>query len=168
MIVHFANSTEAQVDRIAAVGAIVSANPYYVSGFADRYAEHGLLERLVEPERVVMFRVSWVDDHGAVQVNRGYRIQHSMAIGPYKGGLRFHPSVNLSIIKFLGFEQIFKNALTGQGIGGAILKFNAQAQFTQLWTSIALITLITLLLYNLVQIVENLVLVRMGMAPSQR
>ena len=60
-----------------------------------RYAEHGLLERLVEPERIVMFRVSWVDDHGSVQVNRGYRIQHSMAIGPYKGGLRFHPSVNL-------------------------------------------------------------------------
>ena len=84
-----------------------------------RYAEQGLLDRLVEPERIVMFRVSWVDDRGTVQVNRGYRIQHSMAIGPYKGGLRFHPSVNLSIIKFLGFEQIFKNALTGQGIGGA-------------------------------------------------
>ena len=64
-----------------------------------RYAEHGLLERLVEPERIVMFRVSWVDDHGGVQVNRGYRIQHSMAIGPYKGGLRFHPSVNLSVLK---------------------------------------------------------------------
>ncbi|MBP3980344.1 NADP-specific glutamate dehydrogenase [Acidovorax sp. JG5] len=83
-----------------------------------RYAEHGLLERLVEPERVVMFRVSWVDDHGAVQVNRGYRIQHSMAIGPYKGGLRFHPSVNLSVLKFLGFEQTFKNALTTLPMGG--------------------------------------------------
>ena len=83
-----------------------------------RYAEHGLLERLVEPERIVMFRVSWVDDHGGVQVNRGYRIQHSMAIGPYKGGLRFHPSVNLSVLKFLAFEQTFKNALTTLPMGG--------------------------------------------------
>ena len=88
-----------------------------------QYAEQGLLERLVEPERIVMFRVSWVDDHGKVQVNRGYRIQHSMAIGPYKGGIRFHPSVNLSVLKFLAFEQTFKNALTtlpmGGGKGGA-------------------------------------------------
>ena len=88
-----------------------------------KYAEQGLLERLIEPERVVMFRVSWVDDHGQVQVNRGYRIQHSMAIGPYKGGIRFHPSVNLSVLKFLAFEQTFKNALTtlpmGGGKGGA-------------------------------------------------
>jgi glutamate dehydrogenase (NADP+) len=88
-----------------------------------KYAEQGLLDRLVEPERVVMFRVSWVDDHGQVQVNRGYRIQHSMAIGPYKGGIRFHPSVNLSVLKFLAFEQTFKNALTtlpmGGGKGGA-------------------------------------------------
>ncbi len=83
-----------------------------------RYADHGLLERLVEPERIVMFRVSWVDDHGTVQVNRGYRIQHSMAIGPYKGGLRFHPSVNLSVLKFLAFEQTFKNALTTLPMGG--------------------------------------------------
>jgi glutamate dehydrogenase (NADP+) len=83
-----------------------------------RYAEQGLLDRLVEPERVVMFRVTWVDDHGAVRVNRGYRIQHSMAIGPYKGGLRFHPSVNLSILKFLAFEQTFKNALTTLPMGG--------------------------------------------------
>ncbi len=83
-----------------------------------RYAEHGLLDRLVEPERVVMFRVSWVDDQGQVQVNRGYRIQHSMAIGPYKGGLRFHPSVNLSVLKFLAFEQTFKNALTTLPMGG--------------------------------------------------
>ena len=83
-----------------------------------RYAEHGLLERLIEPERTVMFRVSWVDDHGSVQVNRGYRIQHSMAIGPYKGGLRFHPSVNLSVLKFLAFEQTFKNALTTLPMGG--------------------------------------------------
>ncbi len=83
-----------------------------------RYAEQGLLERLVEPERVVMFRVAWVDDAGQVQVNRGYRIQHSMAIGPFKGGLRFHPSVNLSILKFLAFEQTFKNALTTLPMGG--------------------------------------------------
>jgi len=83
-----------------------------------RYAEHGLLDRLVEPERVIMFRVSWVDDHGEVQVNRGYRIQHSSAIGPYKGGIRFHPSVNLSILKFLAFEQTFKNALTTLPMGG--------------------------------------------------
>ncbi|KHK98491.1 glutamate dehydrogenase [Microbacterium mangrovi] len=79
----------------------------------------GILERIVEPERQIMFRVPWVDDTGRLQVNRGYRVQFSSVLGPYKGGLRFHPSVNLSIIKFLGFEQIFKNALTGQGIGGA-------------------------------------------------
>ena len=84
-----------------------------------RYAEHGLLDRLVEPERIVIFRVSWTDDHGTVQVNRGYRIQQSMAIGPYKGGLRFHPSVNLSVLKFLAFEQTFKNALTTLPMGGA-------------------------------------------------
>ncbi len=83
-----------------------------------KYAEHGLLDRLIEPERIVIFRVSWVDDHGEVQVNRGYRIQHSMAIGPYKGGIRFHPSVNLSILKFLAFEQTFKNALTTLPMGG--------------------------------------------------
>ena len=83
-----------------------------------RYAEHGLLDRLVEPERVIIFRVSWVDDHGEVKVNRGYRIQHSSSIGPYKGGVRFHPSVNLSILKFLAFEQTFKNALTTLPMGG--------------------------------------------------
>jgi glutamate dehydrogenase (NADP+) len=83
-----------------------------------RYAEHSLLDRLIEPERVIMFRVSWVDDRGETQVNRGYRIQHSSAIGPYKGGLRFHPSVNLSILKFLAFEQTFKNALTTLPMGG--------------------------------------------------
>lgn len=78
----------------------------------------GIIERLVEPERVVMFRVPWVDDSGKVQVNRGYRVQFNSAIGPYKGGLRFHPSVNLSIIKFLGFEQTFKNSLTTLPMGG--------------------------------------------------
>ena len=83
-----------------------------------KYMAHGLLERLVEPERVIVFRVCWVDDHGDVRVNRGFRIQHSLAIGPYKGGLRFHPSVNLSILKFLAFEQTFKNALTTLPMGG--------------------------------------------------
>ncbi len=82
------------------------------------YEKQNLLGRLVEPERVVMFRVPWVDDAGNVQVNKGYRVQFNSAIGPYKGGLRFHPSVNLSVIKFLGFEQIFKNSLTGLPIGG--------------------------------------------------
>ena len=80
--------------------------------------KNGLIERLVEPERVVMFRVPWVDDAGKVQVNRAYRVQFNSAIGPYKGGLRLHPSVNLSIIKFLGFEQVFKNSLTGLPMGG--------------------------------------------------
>lgn len=83
-----------------------------------QYIEENLLERLAEPERIVSFRVPWVDDKGNVQVNRGFRVQFSSAIGPYKGGLRFHPSVNQSIVKFLGFEQIFKNSLTGQPIGG--------------------------------------------------
>ncbi|HEU4807359.1 MAG TPA: NADP-specific glutamate dehydrogenase [Homoserinimonas sp.] len=82
------------------------------------YLEAGILQRIVEPERQVIFRVPWVDDAGAVQVNRGFRVQFNSALGPYKGGLRFHSSVNLGIVKFLGFEQIFKNALTGQGIGG--------------------------------------------------
>ena len=82
------------------------------------FIEGGLLERIVEPERQLMFRVPWVDDNGKVQVNRGFRVQFNSAIGPYKGGLRFHPSVNLSIVKFLGFEQIFKNSLTGLPIGG--------------------------------------------------
>ena len=82
------------------------------------YAHHGLLERLVEPDRVIQFRVSWVDDKGQVQVNRAWRVQHSAAIGPYKGGMRFHPSVTLSILKFLAFEQTFKNALTTLPMGG--------------------------------------------------
>lgn len=83
------------------------------------YEAAGLLERMVEPERAISFRVTWVDDQGKVQVNRGYRVQFNGAIGPYKGGLRFHPTVNLSVIKFLGFEQTFKNALTTLPIGGA-------------------------------------------------
>lgn len=83
------------------------------------YAKKGIYERIVEPERMIIFRVPWVDDQGEVHVNRGYRVQFNSALGPYKGGLRFHPNVNLSIIKFLGFEQIFKNALTGLLMGGA-------------------------------------------------
>ena len=84
----------------------------------DEYRRLSILERLVEPERIISFRVPWVDDNGTVQVNKGYRVQFNSAIGPYKGGLRFHPSVNQSILKFLGFEQIFKNSLTGLPIGG--------------------------------------------------
>ena len=89
---------------------VIDANP--------KYQDLNLIERIVEPERQIIFRVPWVDDNGKVQVNRGYRVQFNSAIGPYKGGLRFHPSVNLGIIKFLGFEQIFKNSLTGLPIGG--------------------------------------------------
>ena len=87
----------------------------------DRHPEYenaALLERFVEPERAILFRVPWVDDRGVVRVNKGYRVQFNSAIGPYKGGLRFHPSVNLSIVKFLGLEQILKNSLTGLPIGG--------------------------------------------------
>ncbi len=80
--------------------------------------KNGIMERIAEPERIINFRVSWVDDSGKVQVNRGWRVQFNSAIGPYKGGLRLHPSVNQSIIKFLGFEQIFKNSLTGLPMGG--------------------------------------------------
>ena len=96
---------------LESIEPVLEAHPEYV--------EAGILERLVEPERQIMFRVPWVDDAGTVRVNRGFRVQFNSALGPYKGGLRFHPSVNLGIVKFLGFEQIFKNALTGQGIGGA-------------------------------------------------
>ncbi|MCB5187676.1 NADP-specific glutamate dehydrogenase [Methylobacillus caricis] len=101
---------QAVTEVIESLWPWISKNP--------RYAEHGVLDRLVEPERAILFRVSWVDDRGEVQVNRGYRIQHNAAIGPYKGGLRFHPSVNLSILKFLAFEQTFKNALTTLPMGG--------------------------------------------------
>lgn len=93
-----------------------------LSAVVDRHPEYedvALLERLIEPERQVLFRVPWIDDRGKVQVNRAYRVQYNSALGPFKGGLRFHPSVNRGIIKFLAFEQIFKNALTGLGLGGA-------------------------------------------------
>ena len=93
------------------LGPFLAKNP--------KYTQQNLLERIVEPERVIMFRVTWVDDKGQVQVNRGYRIQMSSAIGPYKGGLRFHPTVDLGVLKFLAFEQVFKNALTTLPMGGA-------------------------------------------------
>ncbi len=116
-LAHVAQNNPGQPEYLQAVTEVVESLWPYISAHP-KYAEHGLLERLVEPERVIMFRVSWVDDHGEVRVNRGYRIQHSLAIGPYKGGLRFHPSVNLSILKFLAFEQTFKNALTTLPMGG--------------------------------------------------
>src|SRR5262245_30236394 len=93
---------QAAHEVVQSIWPLVEANPKY------RVAK--ILERMVEPERVVTFRVSWVDDRGEVQVNRGYRVEMSSVIGPYKGGLRFHPSVNLGILKFLGFEQVFKNS----------------------------------------------------------
>jgi glutamate dehydrogenase (NADP+) len=101
---------QAVTEVIESVWPFLKANPHFT--------EQGLLDRLVEPERVVIFRVSWIDDTGQVQVNRGYRIQHNGALGPYKGGLRFHPSVNLAILKFLAFEQTLKNSLTTLPIGG--------------------------------------------------
>lgn len=102
---------QAVEEVLATIKPVVDAHP--------EYEKIALLERMIEPERIVSFRVPWVNDEGKVVVNRGYRVQFSSLIGPYKGGLRFHPSVNQSIMKFLGFEQIFKNALTGLPIGGA-------------------------------------------------
>jgi glutamate dehydrogenase (NADP+) len=96
---------------LESIQEIYTENPHFESA--------NIIERIIEPDRVLMFKVSWVDDNGKVQVNRGYRVQFNNAIGPYKGGLRFHPSVNLSILKFLGFEQIFKNSLTTLPMGGA-------------------------------------------------
>ncbi|WP_283170997.1 NADP-specific glutamate dehydrogenase [Curtanaerobium respiraculi] len=101
---------QAVTEVLASIEPLIEAHP--------EYEKAGLLERIVEPERVIMFRVPWQDDNGGVHVNRGFRIQFNSAIGPYKGGLRLHPSVNLSILKFLGFEQVFKNALTTLPMGG--------------------------------------------------
>ena len=101
-----------------AVKEVLESLRVVVEANEENYRRDALLERLVEPERIIMFRVPWVDDKGQVQVNKAYRVQFNSAIGPYKGGLRLHPSVNLGIIKFLGFEQIFKNSLTGLPIGG--------------------------------------------------
>lgn len=101
-----------------AVKEVLDSLRLVIDANEEEYRKISLLERLVEPERIISFRVPWVDDNGKVQVNKGYRVQFNSAIGPYKGGLRFHPSVNQSILKFLGFEQIFKNSLTGLPIGG--------------------------------------------------
>ena len=101
-----------------AVKEVLESLRIVVEANEEVYRREALLERLVEPERQIKFRVPWVDDNGQVQVNTGYRVQFNSAIGPYKGGIRLHPSVNLGIIKFLGFEQIFKNSLTGLPIGG--------------------------------------------------
>ncbi len=101
---------QAVEEVLSSLEPVIAARPDYI--------ESGVLERMVEPERIIKFRVPWVDDHGVVQVNRGFRIQFNSAIGPYKGGLRFHPTVNESIIKFLGFEQTFKNSLTSLPMGG--------------------------------------------------
>jgi glutamate dehydrogenase (NADP+) len=106
-----------QPEFLQAVAEVIDSIWPYIATHPE-YAEHGLLDRLVEPERIVIFRIAWTDDRGEVHVNRGYRIQHSAAIGPYKGGMRFHPTVNLSILKFLAFEQTFKNALTTLPLGG--------------------------------------------------
>jgi glutamate dehydrogenase (NADP+) len=116
-LAQLANRNPHQPEFIQAVSEVVAS----IWPFIERhphYLQHGLLERLVEPERLIQFRVSWVDDRGQVRVNRGYRIQHNSAIGPFKGGMRFHPSVDLSVLKFLAFEQTFKNALTTLPMGG--------------------------------------------------
>ncbi|MCA6059155.1 NADP-specific glutamate dehydrogenase [Thalassolituus sp. ST750PaO-4] len=120
---HFvAQRNPGQPEYLQAVAEVMESLWPFITSHP-HYAEQGLLERLIEAERIIQFRVSWVDDNGDVQVNRGYRVQHSAAIGPYKGGLRFHSSVNQSVLKFLAFEQMFKNALTtlpmGAGKGGS-------------------------------------------------
>ena len=107
---HEAEFLQAVEEVAETIIPFIEANP--------RYQGHALLERMIEPERVIQFRVPWTDDDGHIQVNRGYRVEFNSAIGPYKGGLRFHPSVNLSILKFLGFEQVFKNSLTTLPMGG--------------------------------------------------
>jgi len=101
---------QAVKEVLGSLGRVIAKHP--------EYADNALIERICEPERQIIFRVPWVDDKGQVQINRGFRVQFNSALGPYKGGLRFHPSVNVGIIKFLGFEQTFKNALTGLPIGG--------------------------------------------------
>ena len=123
---HFMNEVTAQnphePEFIQAVQEVAETVIPFISNHP-KYAKEQILKRMVEPERVIMFRVPWTDDDGNVQVNRGYRVEFNSAIGPYKGGLRFHPTVNLSVLKFLGFEQVFKNSLTtlpmGGGKGGA-------------------------------------------------
>ena len=101
---------QAVQEVLESLGRVIAKHP--------EYADNALIERICEPERQIIFRVPWVDDENRVRINRGFRVQFNSALGPYKGGLRFHPSVNVGIVKFLGFEQIFKNALTGLPIGG--------------------------------------------------
>ena len=109
---------ETQPEFLEAAGVVLESLEPMIAANEEVYRKNAILERIVEPERTIMFRVSWMDDNGKVHVNRGYRVQYNSAIGPYKGGLRLHPSVNLSVLKFLGFEQIFKNSLTGLPMGG--------------------------------------------------
>ena len=107
-----------QPEFLQAVTEVLDSLRPVIDANEELYKKNAILERITEPDRQIMFRVPWVDDNGQVQVNRGFRVQFNNAIGPYKGGLRLHPSVNLGIIKFLGFEQIFKNSLTTLPIGG--------------------------------------------------
>lgn len=112
------NQNPGEAEFHQAVKEVLDSLKLVIDANEEKYRKMGLLERLVEPERIISFRVPWVDDNGQVQVNKGYRVQFNSAIGPYKGGLRLHPSVNQGILKFLGFEQVFKNSLTGLPIGG--------------------------------------------------
>jgi glutamate dehydrogenase (NADP+) len=117
-IVKLQHSSPAQAEFYQAVEEVLDSLTAILE-HTPKYRQQAIIERMVEPERQIMFRVPWVDDKGQIRVNKGYRVEFNSALGPYKGGLRFHPSVNASIIKFLGFEQLFKNALTGLPIGGA-------------------------------------------------
>lgn len=112
------NQNPEETEFHQAVKEVLDSLRLVINANEEKYRKMALLERLVEPERIISFRVPWVDDNGQVQVNKGYRVQFNSAIGPYKGGLRLHPSVNQGILKFLGFEQVFKNSLTGLPIGG--------------------------------------------------
>jgi glutamate dehydrogenase (NADP+) len=117
-LAHAAGRSSGQPEYLQAVTEVMQSLWPFIEKNS-HYAEHSLLDRLCDPDRIIIFRVNWFDDHGDIRTNRGYRIQHSQALGPYKGGLRFHPSVNLSVLKFLAFEQTFKNALTTLPMGGA-------------------------------------------------
>ena len=118
VLTRVANQNPDQPEFNQAVTEVLESLRPAIEQNEERYRKEALLERLTTPDRQILFRVSWVDDKGQTQVNNAYRVQFNNAIGPYKGGLRLHPSVTLSIIKFLGFEQIFKNSLTGLPIGG--------------------------------------------------
>lgn len=117
-VLEYVNKKTTTKRILQAVGEVLNSLRPVIDANEEKFRKVALLERLIEPERILRFRVPWIDDKGQVHVNRGYRVQFNSAIGPYKGGLRLHPSVNLGIVKFLGFEQIFKNSLTGLPIGG--------------------------------------------------